>query len=235
MKNIDSWKSSKFIIKNNKLEPSENVSKTSYRMASFIALFYTEQLNKHCHGTLLDLGCGSVPMFEFYKNKVQDITCADWENCAHETSHIDVYCDLNTKLPFDDNSFDTIIFSDVLEHLSNPKGTLSEIHRILKKNGTLIMNFPFMYGLHEEPFDYCRYTKYRIRTWLDELQFTIIVEEEYGGLVELVEHSILRLLNTKKGGKYLSSFIAALFKRLYKSKPNKNSKHPYMYGYVIQK
>lgn len=229
MKNIESWKASKFELVNNHLQPSSKVSSTSYRMASFISIFYTSSLTKYCMGNLLDIGCGSVPLYEFYKNKVQQVTCADWENCAYETNHIDVFCDLKTSLPFEANSFDTIILSDVLEHLSNPKGTFSEVKRILKKDGKLIMNFPFMYGLHEEPYDYCRYTKYRMRTWFEELEL------EYGGLFELFEHSFLRMLNSKRGGKHLVPIFSAIFKQLHSSKTAKVTKHPYMYGYVIQK
>lgn len=235
MKNIDSWKSTKFVVNEGMLLPSDKVSYTSWRMASFISLFYTEMINKYAMGKLLDLGCGSVPMYEFYKSKVNEVTCADWENCAHVISHIDIFCDLNSSLPFEDNSFETIICSDVLEHLSNPKGTLSEVKRILKKDGKLIMNFPFMYGLHEEPYDYCRYTKYRMRTWFEDLDLKIIEELEYGGLFELFEHSFLRMLNSKKGGKYLVSIFSAILKRLHSSKTVKNTKHPSMYGYVIQK
>ncbi len=235
MKNHELWKPSKFDIRNGKLVPSSKVSPTSHRMASFIAMFYSEQIEKYCHGNILDLGCGSVPMYEFYKAKAATVTCIDWENCAHETSHIDVFCDLNGKLPFENDTFDTIIFSDVLEHLSNPLNTLSEIKRILKKDGRVLLNYPFLYGIHEAPFDYCRYTKYRIQTWIQELNMHIIVENEYGNLSVLFEHSLLRMLKAKKGGKYLISAFLKIFYSLNKNKISKNSTHPYMYGYVIQK
>ncbi len=235
MKNKELWKPSKFEISQNKLIPSSLISYSSYRMASFIGLFYTEQIEKHCKGHLLDLGCGSVPMYDYYKSMAESITCADWENSAHDTNHIDVFCDLNDKLPFEDNSFDTIIFSDVFEHLSNPFGALSEIKRILKKDGKLLMNYPFLYGIHEAPYDYCRYTKYRMNTWFEALNLKIITETEYGNLFELFEHAILRLFKTKKGGNYIALLFSKFFIYLHHSKPSKDSLHPYMYGYVIQK
>ena len=235
MKNIDLWKPSKFNIRKKKLVPSSKVGVTSYRMASYIALFYSEQIETYCKGDLLDLGCGSVPMYDYYKSKATNITCADWENCSHETSHIDVFCDLNDKLPFHDNTFDTIIFSDVIEHLKNPFNSLCEIKRVLNKNGKIIMNYPFMYGIHEAPFDYSRYTKYRMRTWIEELDMNIIVENEYGNLYVLFEHTILRILVTIKGGKYIARLLLKISIFIKKITISKNSTHTYMYGYVIQK
>jgi SAM-dependent methyltransferase len=234
MKNIEQWKPTKFEVVNNHLQPSSIVSNTSYRMASYISLFYNENIAKYASGNLLDLGCGTVPMYGYYKQYVKSNTCADWGNCEHETSHVDVFCDLNLALPFEKNSFDTIIFSDVLEHLSEPKFTLQEINRILKPSGVLIMNYPFLYGLHEVPYDYCRYTKYRIRTWIDEIGMKIIKENEYGGLFDLFERSILRMFKNIKGGKKVSNFLSFFFKKFHKSKISNNTSHPYMYGYIIK-
>jgi len=75
-------------------------------------------------------------------------------------------CDIEeNKLPFKDNSFDVIIFSEIIEHLYvNPIFTLKEIKRILKKDGKLILTSPNGYslkrvvkflfgkGLGEDPF-----------------------------------------------------------------------------------
>lgn len=52
------------------------------------------------------------------------------------------------KLPYENNSFDLIICSEVLEHLKDDKKALKELHRVLKPNGKLIitvpnLNFPF--------------------------------------------------------------------------------------------
>lgn len=46
---------------------------------------------------------------------------------------------LADKLPFPNNKFDLIIFYETIEHVENPRATLREIKRVLKKNGTLIL------------------------------------------------------------------------------------------------
>ena len=53
------------------------------------------------------------------------------------------YCDvLKDSLPFEDNSFDVILFLDVIEHLSAPKKCLQEIKRVLRKGGYLVITTP---------------------------------------------------------------------------------------------
>jgi len=49
------------------------------------------------------------------------------------------------KLPFNENEFDTVILSDVLEHLPTPENIINEIYRVLAKNGKLLLNVPFLY------------------------------------------------------------------------------------------
>jgi SAM-dependent methyltransferase len=235
LKNQSSWSPSKFVISKGQLVPSKAVSINSYRMASYIALFYNEVIPKFASGNLLDLGCGKAPLFEFYKNKVNSVTTADWENCEHGINYIDHFCDINLALPFQDNSFETVVLSDVLEHLSNPEFTITEINRILKPNGFLLMNYPFHYGLHEIPFDYCRYTKFRIKSWINHNEMEIVYQTELGGLNDILEHAILRILKQLKGGRYLSFVIGGISKILRKSKLHGDPTDPYAYGFVAQK
>ena len=46
------------------------------------------------------------------------------------------------SLPFENNFFDIVFFGDIIEHLFNPESALSEIKRILKPNGRLIISCP---------------------------------------------------------------------------------------------
>lgn len=46
------------------------------------------------------------------------------------------------KLPFKDNSFDTVIAGEVIEHVENPSFLLREINRVLEDNGKLIISTP---------------------------------------------------------------------------------------------
>lgn len=46
------------------------------------------------------------------------------------------------SLPFKNNYFDSVVISEVLEHLENPHKALLEVRRVLKKNGRLILLIP---------------------------------------------------------------------------------------------
>ncbi|HET7333269.1 class I SAM-dependent methyltransferase [Dyella sp.] len=62
------------------------------------------------------------------------------------------------SLPFVESIFDTVLLLEVLEHVSDPEDVLSEIRRVLKPGGKLLLSVPFLYPLHDAPIDYRRYT-----------------------------------------------------------------------------
>ncbi len=70
-------------------------------------------------------------------------------------------------LPFREGLFDAVICSELLEHVMNPPTVLSEIHRILRKGGTLLICIPFLTRIHGDPHDYGRYTDFY---WSETLQ-----------------------------------------------------------------
>jgi len=191
MQNIENWKPSKFIYKNGKLRASRNkneVGVSSRLMTDLVAEFYDGQIKKHVKGRLLDLGCGKVPLYEAYKAFVSENICADWENSLHKNEYLDTTIDLNLNkiLDFHDAEFDTIILSDVLEHLRYPETILKEMYRIIKDKGKILINVPFYYWLHEEPDDYFRYTSYALESILKESGFEIKELNALGGAPEVL-------------------------------------------------
>jgi SAM-dependent methyltransferase len=46
------------------------------------------------------------------------------------------------RLPFDDEAFDCVVASEVLEHLRDDDRALAEIHRVLKPGGELVVSVP---------------------------------------------------------------------------------------------
>lgn len=74
----------------------------------------------------------------------------------------DVYAD-GAALPFGDESFDVVLCLEVLEHVQDPSKVVSEIARVLKSGGYAYISMPFLYPLHDAPFDFQRYTEYGIR------------------------------------------------------------------------
>ncbi|MEO8770337.1 MAG: class I SAM-dependent methyltransferase [Ferruginibacter sp.] len=53
-------------------------------------------------------------------------------------------------IPFDQNSFDYVITTEVFEHIPRPYKAFEEIHRVLKKGGSHIFTVPFKSGYDDE-------------------------------------------------------------------------------------
>jgi len=67
------------------------------------------------------------------------------------------------QLPFHDECFDNVICLEVLEHMMDPGRVLTEIARVLKPGGHAWVSMPFLYPVHDAPFDFQRYTEYGLR------------------------------------------------------------------------
>lgn len=211
MKNKDKWTSSKYVYKKNKLSSSKNSKELqvgSRLIADIVANLYDTYIPKYVKGRLIDLGCGKVPLFEAYKNYVTENICVDWMNTLNEDGYLDLECDLNKRLPFNDDDFDTIILSDVLEHIPNPEEFWLEMSRILTRNGKVLINTPFYYCLHETPHDYYRYTEYALRRFAELSGFKILILKPIGGTPEILVDIIAKHLQfVPLIGKGLSSVI----------------------------
>lgn len=148
---------------------------------------YEPIIRKYASGILADIGCGDVPYYHFYRDNIQDNICVDWENSTLELSFLDHHADLNKPLDFlDSNSVDTVLSTDVLEHIHEPALLFSEMARILKPNGHLILSVPFLYWIHEKPHDYHRYTHYMLEGLCKKNGLEVIELEAYGGLPEII-------------------------------------------------
>ena len=92
-----------------------------------------------------------------------------------------VIADANVHLPFDDSSVDLILCTEVLEHLHTPKVAMREMRRILKSDGTLLITVPFVWGEHEVPHDYYRYTQFGIKHLCEDAGFADFIIKNTNG------------------------------------------------------
>lgn len=96
-------------------------------------------------GRILDVGCGSCAWnTDKWKVVGFDLSRKLLEKGIGEgrLSSIAVG-NLKEGLPFKNSSFDTVVLSEVLEHLENPAEKLHEIARVLRKGGRIIVTVPF--------------------------------------------------------------------------------------------
>src|ERR1043166_1901177 len=87
------------------------------------------------------------------------------DNSAFELIETDVWFGPRTKLvcdahdiPFRSDSFDAVIIQAVLEHVLDPHRCVEELHRILKPQGFVYAETPFMQQVHMGRHDFTRFT-----------------------------------------------------------------------------
>ncbi len=107
--------------------------------AKNIAFHLAEKGNKR--GRALDIGCRDG----FWSKKMEILGYKVIS--IDKVSSYDKYqkVDVDKKLPFEDSSFDLIWTSEVIEHLYSPKFSISEMRRVLKKDGEIIATTPNSY------------------------------------------------------------------------------------------
>jgi SAM-dependent methyltransferase len=189
MKNVAAWRPTKYVRTAQGLRASDDaheLAAASRLVGDILARTYDAALRAHARGRLLDLGCGQAPLFASYRDLVDDVVCVDRGLAPGAIDHLDRVCDLDEPLPFPDASFDTILCTDVLEHLRRPDAAVAEVARLLRSGGKLIVGVPFLYWIHEDPHDYHRYTEYKLRAWCAEHRLDVIALEPYGGAPEVL-------------------------------------------------
>ena len=130
-------------------------------------------------GRLLDLGCGTGPYKKF-------ISCQFYTGMDE---NIDVGPDIQgnaLQIPFSDNSFNTVMCSEVLEHLKEPRECLAEISRVLCPGGISYITAPMSWSLHYEPNDYWRFTNYSLEYLIKQSGLNVLKIERIGGIFSLL-------------------------------------------------
>ena len=118
---------------------------------------------------VLDLGCGNKPYKDFflsYKSYIgADILPA---------KGVDVVLDDPTKLPFENEMFDFVLSTQVFEHVEDLT-LLSEVYRVLKKNGVFLISVPFLYHVHNKyglsALYKFRIIQYFIKAWVHRYSY----------------------------------------------------------------
>lgn len=188
MKNADQWKPTKFERTSKGVWRSsrKKVPARSRLIADRIASVYAAAIATHAKGRLADLGCGDVPLYGIYLDYVSDVFCVDWPGSTHGAVYVDLFADLNEPLALEQESFDTVIASDVIEHLHTPQALFDSAARALRPGGKLIIGVPFFYWLHETPHDYHRYTRFALERMTMKAGLSTIELSSYGGVTDVL-------------------------------------------------
>ena len=135
-------------------------------------------------GELLDFGCGGQPYRALFESRVTRYVGADVALARGVTP--DVLFEPGKPLPLPDGSFDTIVSTQVLEHVADPAFYVAECFRLLRDRGVLLISVPMQWRHHEVPFDYWRFTRYGLTEILDSNGFEVESMTPCGGAFALI-------------------------------------------------
>ncbi|MBI4127241.1 class I SAM-dependent methyltransferase [Candidatus Peregrinibacteria bacterium] len=143
---------------------------TRKKLGIFLEKHKTEQ-------KILDLGSSRGPYRALFPNAITvDIDAA---------AKPDIVADAHDMHMLKDGEFETILCTEMLEHLYNPFKGIEEMARVLKPGGKLILTTRFVYPIHESPNDYFRFTKYGLQKLLEPYFTQMEIEEEAGTIETL--------------------------------------------------
>ena len=126
-------------------------------------------------GETLDLGAGNAKYRHLIKPHTSKYTTFD----MIAGPNIDVVGDI-LNLSFPDKSFDTVISTQVLEHVEKPWVMIREIGRVIRPRGICILSAPFIVPYHADPNDFFRYTKNGLISMFKNEGFEVVECESYG-------------------------------------------------------
>jgi len=119
-------------------------------------------------GRLLDVGCGARPYERLFPD-VSLYVALDLPSNPRADVHGN-----GLALPFEGEGFDVVFCSQVLEHVSEPGKLIREFARVLKPGGRLLLTAPQTWGLHCEPNDFYRFTKYGLCYLAESNGFAVV-------------------------------------------------------------
>lgn len=126
--------------------------------------------SEHARGRLVDIGCGLKPYARMFAPFVEEHVGVDHPESPHALTSVDVLATAY-DIPLEAETFDTVLMTEVLEHLETPDAALAEAERLLRRGGKIILTTPFIWVLHEEPRDFFRYTPHGLRYLLENAGF----------------------------------------------------------------
>jgi SAM-dependent methyltransferase len=154
------------------------VSNSNYLVYSSFHDELSTAIEKYASGSLLDIGCGNKPYESWMNGKVTEYVGCDIVQSS--SNRVDYLCPAN-NIPLENERFDTIFSSQTIEHLEDYQGMVNEAFRLLKSEGYFILSGPFYWHLHEEPYDFYRFTKHGFKYVLEESGFEVCEIRPNGG------------------------------------------------------
>lgn len=119
-------------------------------ISNYIKKLITDKTFNQNDLKILNVGCGPGRSSQ-YLSTYGEVTSVEYDkDCcefASEKTGLKIINGSITELPFDDNSFDLVCAFDVIEHVENDQLAVSEMKRVVKNNGVILITVPAFMSL----------------------------------------------------------------------------------------
>lgn len=161
-------------------------------------------------GVLVDVGCGEKPFFPVINPFVEKYFGVEVPTTYAEVNRKVQVLTANFTLPFKPCSVDTVLLTQVLEHTYEPVRLCASIRPMLKDDAYLIMTAPKSNPVHEEPYDFFRYTPFSLKKILDDAGFDTVYLRPTSTFGHMLFQTLLAWLGRKL--QYSGSIVSYLLK-----------------------
>lgn len=151
-------------------------------------------------GMVLDIGCGDAP-YRTWCLKAERYIGID----TKPGEGVNYVVGGREKWPIPDASVDTLICTQVLEHAEDLEHVLSEMDRVLRPGGGMIVSFPFIYNEHGAPYDFRRFSAHGAANLFQG--YTVESLEKQGGIGSTLAILWLNWIEAAMNGRFTTRLL----------------------------
>lgn len=200
---------------------SENLSRLSDTNITTLSMHYLHYkpfhrdllaaIKNYAKGKVLDIGCGNKPYEKEFGEQISSYVGCDI--IQSNLNKVDILC-LANNIPLENSYFDTIFSTQTIEHVEDHQGLVNEASRLIKPGGFFIVSGPMYWHLHEEPYDFFRFTKYGFKYIFEKAGFEIVEINSNGGMWATTGQNFIHSFMYSKSNHFFIRSSRFLFYRL---------------------
>lgn len=135
---------------------------------------------------ILDVGCGLQPYKPLFAHATYLGIDVEASGRQAKDKAADVYFD-GTHIPLETESVDAVLCTEVLEHAVDPEMLTAEMFRVLRPGGRVCITVPFIWGLHEVPYDFRRFTPFGLARLFSGHGFIVDRQEKLTSGIDAIQ------------------------------------------------
>ena len=143
--------------------------------------------------SVIEIGGGNAMMRSILQKACRSKTYISSD--IEPTNNTDVICDAQDMI-FSDEDADVIAAFEVMEHIPDTNKFLSEVSRVLRPNGYLVISVPFLYGKHDYQ-DFYRWTAQGLERVMNKHNLTVLLVKSRGGTFLTITTLVSNFIHSK--------------------------------------